>query len=384
MENLTAIQTKIRTYLVILAFILFAIFVLGMFFIAVSDLEKSAALTLSFVAGLSMIFLPCTLPLVFIIVPLALKGNPAKGLLIAVLFGLGLSITLSIYGVAIALLGGWLGLTTATEYMFLVAGLAATMFGLAELKFIRLKIPGYGGKLPDFIQTQGDYLKSFLLGLFLGNAGVGCPNPAFYVLLGYIATVGSPIEGWYLGFIHGLGRAIPLVFLAILAILGVSATGWVAQQRDRVERFIGWALIYIGIFIFMNGAFGHDWYVQSGLHTFWEKIVEQFFSFAGFLFGVKGLGGKFGELIEHHHEVISSSYFIMADWLLAILFSIPLVWDYIIKIKNLKSLRNQPQRDEALILQIQNNLVKTTVKYLILILLFVFLFVSYFPSSVLK
>lgn len=361
-SQLTESQKKFRTILVVTAFILFSIFALGMFFTVVSNLEKSAILTLSFVAGLSMIFLPCTLPLVFIVVPLALSGNPKKGFIIALLFGLGLSITLSIYGIAIALLGGWLGLTTATEYMFMIGGVAAFIFGLAELKFINLKIPGYGGKLPDFIQTQGDYFKSFLLGLFLGNAGVGCPNPAFYILLGYIATTGNPIEGWYLGFIHGVGRAVPLIFLAILAILGVSATSWVTKQKEKVESFIGWALVYIGIFIFMNGAFTHEWYVQSGIHTVWERLLEKSLNILGSLFGLKGLAGKFGELVEHHHEVISSPFNRLGNWVMVALFSLPLAWNWF---KNKKTVRS-------------------AIIYIALIILFIFMFVMYLPSTVLS
>ena len=43
------------------------------------------------------VVLPCTLPLVFIIVPLAMSaGDAKKGLIMAVLFGAGLTITLSI------------------------------------------------------------------------------------------------------------------------------------------------------------------------------------------------------------------------------------------------------------------------------------------------
>lgn len=374
---------KAKIFLVISAFVLFTIFVLGMFFIAVSDLEKSAALTLSFVAGLSMIFLPCTLPLVFVVVPLALKGSPLKGLMIAALFGLGLSITLSIYGVAIAYLGGWLGLVTATEWMFTIGGTAAFVFGLAELKFINLKIPGYGGNLPNFIQTQGDYVKSFLLGLFLGNAGVGCPNPAFYILLGYIATTGDLFTGGYLGFIHGVGRVIPLIFLAILAILGVSATGWVSRQRERVEGFIGWGLLYIGAFIFMNGMFGHDWYVQSGLHTMWEKALAYFFLFVSWLTGSEALTGKFSELIESHHNVISSLYFRSGNWVMVTLISLPLVWNWFRKKKELIILEATPQRDEVAVAVKKKEVVKSGIKYAIAIALFIFLFVRFFPSTVL-
>lgn len=382
MEQLTNQQKKFRTYLIISAFVLFVVFVLGMFFLAVSDIEKSAILTLSFVAGLSMIFLPCTLPLVFIIVPLSMGSDYKKGFLIALLFGLGLATTLSIYGIGIAYLGSWLGLETSTEIMFIIAGTAAFIFGLAELGFVKLRAPGYGGKVPDFIQKQGDYVKSFFLGLFLGNAGVGCPNPAFYILLTYIATVGNVAEGWYLGFIHGVGRSIPLIFLAILGILGVNASGWIVSKKQKVEGFIGWALTYIGAFIFMNGVFGHDWYVQSGLHGAWEKVVAWLFNNIGSLIGVGGLGGKFGELIEHHHDVISSPFYRSGNWILVFLFSLPLILNYLFKKKELKYFISQPNYDETIAAVKKTDLNKMVVKYIILILIFFGLFVGYFPSTV--
>ena len=65
--------------------------------------------------------------------------------------------------------GGWLGLTRATEWMFMLAGGAAFIFGLAELKLLKIRMPAYGGRTPKFIEEQGDYLKAFFLGLFLGK-----------------------------------------------------------------------------------------------------------------------------------------------------------------------------------------------------------------------
>ncbi|MBI4561403.1 MAG: hypothetical protein HY724_05110 [Candidatus Rokubacteria bacterium] len=55
------------------------------------------------------------------------------------------------------------------------------------------------------------------MGLLLGNAGIGCPNPAFYVLLSGIAGSGNPATGVTYGLIHGIGRATPLLALSILA-----------------------------------------------------------------------------------------------------------------------------------------------------------------------
>jgi cytochrome c-type biogenesis protein len=75
--------------MVLLAFGLMSITLGGLLWVAATPaLAVSAALACA--AGLSMIILPCTLPLAFIVVPLSLQGSPGRGLLTALLFGLGL------------------------------------------------------------------------------------------------------------------------------------------------------------------------------------------------------------------------------------------------------------------------------------------------------
>lgn len=266
-------NTKTKISLVSFAFFLLTVILVGLFYLA--NAGEAVSLTLAYAAGLSMIFLPCTLPLAFIIVPLTMGKEPKKGLTMAILFGLGVSLTLSFYGIFMALAGQYLGLDKATRFMFTLAGVAALAFGVSELGLLRWKVPGFSGAVPATIQKQGEYMKTFLMGVFLGNAGVGCPNPAFYVLLGYIATVGSIGTGWFLGFVHGLGRATPLIFLAILGILGVNATGFLTAKKDTVDKVMGWALVFVGAFILVYGLFGMNWWEDSIFHSSWNDVVMQ-------------------------------------------------------------------------------------------------------------
>lgn len=272
MQNATQGQRKL---LGIISIILLTIFAGGLMWLGTTPPVpgQSVSVLLSFAAGLSMIFLPCTLPLVFVIVPMTLKEHPIKGLLMALTFGMGISITLAIYGVVISLIGQWLGMDSVSRAMFAVAGILAYMFGLYELKLGRFTFLTLHTGLPAFIQKQSDLSKSFLMGLFLGNAGVGCPNPAFYVLLLYIATTANVASGFWLGLTHGLGRAVPLVLITILAMIGVNAAGWVAKKKDAVERVMGWALVLIGIFILQYGLFGMYWWENSFIHKGWNQLV---------------------------------------------------------------------------------------------------------------
>jgi len=277
-------QVAAKKSLVIAVFILFSlIFVGGVFAVtnetavrAGNELSYPSWLVIAYLAGLSMIILPCTLPLVFIIIPLSMGKGAKKGLSMALLFGAGLTITIAFYGFAIGALGKTANLDDISIYMFLIAGIAAFLFGLSQLKLFELKLPTYSGT-PKFIQNRGDYTKSFFMGLLLGNAGVGCPNPMFYWLLIYVASTGSVEIGASLGAVHGVGRAIPLILLSVLAIIGVNATKGITTNRETIEKLTGWMLIIIGAFLIINGIpGGHEWYESTFVHIVWNNLVSQF------------------------------------------------------------------------------------------------------------
>ena len=295
-ENTEDIEknASLKKWMIFLAFILFSILLIGGFYLFTTP-GQTVNLAFAYVVGLSMIVLPCTLPLAFVIVPLAMGKTPKKGLLMALFFGLGLAITLSLYGVFIAFVGQVIGLDqaiaeagTVSKILFIIGGAAAFLFGLSELGLVRFSIPSFGGAYPKFIQKQQDYIKAFLLGLFLGNAGVGCPNPLFYVLLGDIALVASVPHGWWLGFIHGVGRATPLIFLALLGILGVNAVSGIASKTALVKKITGITLVILGAFIFISGT-SHQWYESTIVHRGWNQAIEYI------------AGEKISEIADHDH-----------------------------------------------------------------------------------
>ncbi|GFN39284.1 MAG: putative cytochrome C biogenesis protein transmembrane region [Marine Group I thaumarchaeote] len=325
-----SLQITAKKSVIMIFFILFSLIFLGAMFSMSSDISVGAEqdtsyqswIVIAYVAGLSMIVLPCTLPLVFIIVPLSMGQTYKKGLLMALIFGSGLIITITAYGIGIGILGQTASLEQISTIMFLIAGIAAFVFGLSQLKLIKLKMPSYSGT-PKFIQNRGDYSKSFFMGLLLGNAGVGCPNPLFYWLLIYIAGTGSMEIGASLGVVHGVGRAIPLILMSTLAILGINATKSLTQKRFSIEKATGWMLIVIGAFLIINGLpEGHEWYEETFVHKGWNNLVQ-----------VTPIPSEF-EMDEHEHEreggdEISKSY--MPILLLALI-AVPVIW-YIIRKK---------------------------------------------------
>jgi cytochrome c-type biogenesis protein len=263
----------LKIWLVSIAFVLFSIILIGLFSLWTSP-KFIPGYSLSFLAGLSMIFLPCTFPLVFIIVPLALSKKIGKGLMMALLFGAGLTLIFTLYGMALGWLGGFVELYRITSWMLVFGGVAALIFGISELNLIKFKLPFKQTILPASLQGKNDYIRSFFLGFFLGNAGVGCPNPAFYILFGYVATLGIPTVGASLGALHGLGRTVPLLFLVVLALLGINAMNKLSAYQDKVKRWVAWALVGLGAFIFNYGFFGMAWFEDSIIHQSWNRFLE--------------------------------------------------------------------------------------------------------------
>lgn len=315
-----ASEERFKIFLVATGFLLFSLFVIGLFSLATSPLEV-VTLALAYTSGLSMIVLPCTLPAVFVIVPLSLGRSYRRGFAMALLFGAGLALTITAYGVAVAYLGKVLYLDRVTLLMWLVAGVAAYVFGLSELGLLPWRPPAYQGPLPGSLHKRGDYLKAFGMGLLLGNAGIGCPNPAFYVLLTYIAGSGSPATGAAFGLIHGIGRATPLLALSILAILGVNATGLLMQKRERVEKLVGWGLVAIGSLLIPKGyLFGHAWFEESIFHKVWNKLVGAIF---GSNVAESGLiEARLGDVPVHDPLLLYGPWAV-----LALLVTLPIVWN---------------------------------------------------------
>lgn len=305
-------KTLFKTYMVLLAFILFSIIVVGLFFFFITPSE-AISLPLAYVAGLSMILLPCTLPLAFVIVPLSMRESPRKGLTMALAFGLGLIVTITAYGIVAALIGGLFNLQAANIIFLTIGGIAAYVFGLSELGLVKFTGLVFHAALPGFLRNRGDYAKTFFMGLLLGNMGVGCPNPAFYLLLAYIAASASVLTGASLGLIHAIGRATPLIFLAVLGALGIDTTKKIVSGSRNISKWMGWSLVVLGAILLITGGPFKPWYEESPIHENLNKFLLEISD------------GKIGEQgQEHMFEVPFIPQFV-APYVFIALIAVPII-----------------------------------------------------------
>jgi cytochrome c-type biogenesis protein len=328
-----AVSTRAKHWTIVLTLGLGAFIVLGL----VAAFFGNASPTgfgwylFSYAMGLTMIVLPCTFPLAFVIVPLSMGKGPVKGLGMALAFGLGVATTLSMYGVLAAIIGktfiSTFGLQADTlkNWLYFIAGVIAYLFALGELGLIKMRMPTYSGAAPKIIQEKKDYVKALLLGLFLGNIGVGCPHPATPLIFLEIARSGNIFYGWSLFFVHAIGRVLPLLLLALLGILGVNGLTWLTAHREKVEKTTAWLMIFVAAFILVLGLFTHDWWVNSGQHTMLEEISgeESVLNFVG-----QRLGTAQGA--HSHGPEVGEGLFGLplegGNWALVFLWLLPLWW----------------------------------------------------------
>lgn len=289
MNNMESLQNQQtggagRLFFVAITLTLLSVVVGGLFWIFALSPNSPVGLgwfIFSFAAGLSMIVLPCTLPLAFVIVPMVMGKSYGKGLATALSFSAGVALTLSTYGILAALLGkalfGFAGGSgeTIKSIFYVIAGIFAIVFALGELGVLKVRMPSYSGAVPEFIQRRKDIFKPFLLGLFLGNIGVGCPHPATPMILGQIGIIGDVFYGWLLFFVHALGRVVPLIVLAMFGVLGINATKSLVKHREVIAKATAWGMVYVGAFLFILGFFGHAWWVYSGQHSLFEVVTQE-------------------------------------------------------------------------------------------------------------
>ena len=230
--------------------------------------QDHATLLLAYAGGMAMLLTPCRFPVVLGIVPLCKPGGRAQGLVLAALFGLGLTITQTAWGIAIAAVGDLFGLREIARYLSLMGGVAAYVVGLWTLALVRFppvpvrRAPCCDATMPcsdAAVPKRSEHANALVMGLLLGNTGFCCPDPVFLSIVPFIAARGELAHGALLAAAYGLGRATPLVAIVMLARSGVGALQVVVRHKQAFDRALGWALVAVGTFVVYGySGISHD------------------------------------------------------------------------------------------------------------------------------
>ncbi len=209
-----------------------------------------------FLAGVVVSFTPCVYPVLpmtaSFIAGMNTKGSALYGLLISLVYVLGMAITYSAFAVLAALSGKIFGQIQNNPVVYIILANIILFFALVMLDVIAL--PTFGAKAEKKIRPQ-NLLAVFLFGMSSGLVIGPCTAPLLATLLAYIATKQNVVRGISLVFVfaYGVGASLILVgtFSGILASLPKSGR-WLIW----IKRFC--AIVLLGIaeyFLVKAGSF---------------------------------------------------------------------------------------------------------------------------------
>ena len=212
-------------------------------------------LALAFAAGLLSILSPCVLPLVPIVLGTAIVAHPLG----AVALAAGLSLSFTVLGLLLALVGFGLGIDAG---MFRLAA-AAIMIGLGAVLLVpswQVRLAAAGGPISDFADRRfGGAASSglggqFAIGLLLGAVWSPCVGPTLGAA-SLLASQGHDLLWVTLTMaVFGIGAALPLILLGLLSRATLMSVRSRLMSAGKLGKgLLGAAFIVIGVAI-VSGA----------------------------------------------------------------------------------------------------------------------------------
>lgn len=240
---------------------------------ALSGGQVWLAFLLVFVGGILTSLTPCVYPLIPITVSIFGANESAgflKSLLLSIVYVLGIVVTYSILGVAVASTGAVFGQVMANPWVVGFISLILVALGMSMLGVFEIRVP-YA--LQNRLNTVGGagYAGALAMGTVAGVIAAPCTGPALAVVLTYIATTGSLFLGFWLMFIYALGMGLLFIgigtFSGLLSALPRSG-GWMYV----LENIFGIAIITLALYFLKD--------VVGPFQAFLRNAPE-FFAIAG-------------------------------------------------------------------------------------------------------
>ncbi|MFH1641115.1 MAG: cytochrome c biogenesis protein CcdA [Candidatus Omnitrophota bacterium] len=209
----------------------------------------------AFFGGILTGFSPCVYPL--IPVTLAIIGVKAgssrlRGLILSLVYVLGIAVTYSVLGLVAALTGRIFGQVAEHPVSFLILGNVCIIAGLSFLEVINIKFPGLRIQNKINVKTGGVF-SVFLFGLAAGLVAGPCTTPVLGAILVYVAGKQNIIYGASLLFVfaYGMGFFLILVGTFGAAFLNLSKSGvWLL----RLKKISGFILIGVGEYFLIQAG----------------------------------------------------------------------------------------------------------------------------------
>ena len=240
-----------------------------------------------FVGGILTSFTPCVYPLIPITVSVFGAGESVSRLrsfLLSVTYVMGIALTYSILGVAVASTGAVFGQIMADpRVMVPVCGILIAL-GLSMLGVFELRVP-YA--VQNRLNTVGGagFAGAFAMGTVAGIIAAPCTGPALGAVLSYVATTESIFLGFWLLLTYALGMGL------LFIVIGTFSSAIAALPRSGgwmyiLENIFGVAIITVALYFLKE--------VIPPLRTLLQSSAG-FFAIAGVFVLVGVALGKFSQ-----------------------------------------------------------------------------------------
>ena len=240
-----------------------------------------------FVGGILTSFTPCVYPLIPITVSVFGAGESVgrlRSFLLSVTYVMGIALTYSILGVAVASTGAVFGQIMADPRVMLpVCGILIAL-GLSMLGVFELRVPYAVQNRLNSIGGAG-FAGAFAMGTVAGIIAAPCTGPALGAVLSYVATTESAFLGFWLLLTYALGMGL------LFIVIGTFSSAIAALPRSGgwmyiLENIFGVAIITVALYFLKE--------VIPPLRTLLQSSAG-FFAIAGVFVLVGVALGKFSQ-----------------------------------------------------------------------------------------
>lgn len=202
-----------------------------------------AAVGVGFAAGFLFSFNPVALAAIPVALAYVTKAHePRKAVLFGSMFVLGMIATHAVLGIAAGLGGQWVERLLGRQWGY-VLGPLLILLGLIWPGWVKLPLPS----LPVRARRASGPWGAFSLGVPFTVAVCPICTPAIFVLLGVIATIGSPWLGLALSLAFAAGRAVP-----------VALGAWAVGTLESLKVFSGYQRAFEvagGVLLILSGLY---------------------------------------------------------------------------------------------------------------------------------